>query len=182
MFSNADFGIYSMGRMNHFLRLPADAKAIANLMLDWATDELRPITPMKLHKLLYFCHADFLLQYKQSLLKQGFEAWDYGPVIPSVYTEFKSFRDKPITTRAAVFNPARAEKIIAKADIGDEATAIIYSLYRFYDQYDALKLSDLSHVSEGPWRHARSLFSNGLNMDRRISDDMIARFHSVSHS
>jgi uncharacterized phage-associated protein len=60
---------------------------------------------MKLQKLLFFTHADFLIRTGRPLIKQEFEAWDYGPVIPSLYREFKKFKDQPITSKAKCFDP-----------------------------------------------------------------------------
>lgn len=158
-----------------------DAKGLANLILDWAQSDGIKITPMKLQKLLFFCHADYLSLYNISLVRQNFEAWDYGPVIPSIYSEFKSFGSEPIEKRASCFDPIRAAKTIAVCDLGDVHSHRVRAIYDFYKRLRAEFLSDLSHVRGGPWRHARAMFANGLNMDRRINDDLIMRLHEVPH-
>ncbi len=161
--------------------LPLDAKGLANLMLDWAEEQGRAITPMKLQKLLYFCHADYVVQFNKGLVKQEFEAWNYGPVIPSIYKEFKSDHKQPIRGRASIFDPVTATRKIASCALPADEEENVRSLFDFYSRFSAEKLSDLSHAHNGPWRQARSLFSNGLNMDRRIPSELIHRYHEVPH-
>jgi len=61
------------------------AKEVAKYIIkSLATDNL------KLQKLLYYSQGVHLVLYdKKPLFDDPIEAWDYGPVIPSVYTEYK---------------------------------------------------------------------------------------------
>lgn len=163
------------------LSLPVDAKGLANLMLDWGDQEGVGISPMKLQKLLYFCHADYLVQFGKRLVRQDFEAWNYGPVIPSVYAEFKSAGSRPISSRASSFDPVTAQRRTLTCSLPHDEETRLHTLYTFYRQFTAERLSDLSHELDGPWRQARSLFSNGLNMDRRVTAEMIQRHHRLIH-
>lgn len=156
---------------------PYDAKAIANILLDWADGQNIPITPMKLQKLLYFCHSDFLTLTRTPLLLQDFEAWDYGPVIPCIYAEFKDFSKSPITKRAFKFDPVRAERTPATCSVANADLDIIREHFEFYKRASASSLSDLSHAKQGPWDIARRMFDAGRNPDRRISTDMINSYH-----
>lgn len=165
-----------------FAMLPVDAKAIANLMLDWADADAVPVSPMKLQKLLYFCHADMLAHYGVPLIKQNFEAWDYGPVVPSIYKEFKAFKDRPISKRAVAFDPITASSREAHCQLSDSENLKVRQLFDFYKSFEATYLSDVSHHPRGAWRQARSLFSNGLNANRAISNDLICRFHQFVHN
>lgn len=161
---------------------PVDAKGLANLFLDWSAKKGVPISPMKLQKLVFFTHADFLVRNGRPLIKQEFEAWDYGPVVPSLYREFKSFKDRPITTRATSFDPITTETAVSRCNVGLDDLNLISEMFDFYSSLSAIHLSELSHEFEGAWRQARSLFANGLNMDRRISNEMIAKYHRPIHS
>jgi uncharacterized phage-associated protein len=161
---------------------PVDAKGLANLFLDWSAAAGIPVSPMKLQKLLFFTHADFLIRTGRPLIKQEFEAWDYGPVIPSLYREFKKFKDQPITSKAKCFDPVSASTRIPTCELTLAREALVREMFHFYGNLSALHLSDLSHEFEGAWRQARSLFSNGMNMDRRISNQMIVTYHRPIHS
>ena len=46
---------------------------------------------MKLQKVLYFLQAQYLVSYNKKLFDDEIEAWGFGPVVPSVYHEYKIF-------------------------------------------------------------------------------------------
>ena len=137
---------------------------------------------MKLQKLIFFAHADFLIRFQKPLIKQEFEAWDHGPVIPSVFQEFKAFSKTPIVGRAASFNPITAQQERATCSLPEPEQSAVRAVYDFYKPASATELSRMSHELEGVWRHARALFANGLNMDRRISSEMILQHHRSIHN
>lgn len=43
------------------------------------------VSNLKLQKVLYFAWIEYFRRYRKPLFKEGFEAWRYGPVVPSVY-------------------------------------------------------------------------------------------------
>jgi len=72
--------------------------AVAN----WFIDHVRNLTPLKLQKLIYYAHGWHLALRDQPLIDELIEAWEYGPVVPNVYHEFKEFGNQPITRRGTV--------------------------------------------------------------------------------
>ena len=51
-----------------------------------------PMDNLKLQKLLYYSQAVHLvLNNKVPLFPEDIEAWDYGPVVPEVYREYKPY-------------------------------------------------------------------------------------------
>jgi uncharacterized phage-associated protein len=49
-----------------------------------------PVDNLKLQKLLYYSQAVYLVLHdKKPLFPEDIEAWDYGPVVPPVYREYK---------------------------------------------------------------------------------------------
>src|SRR5689334_3355834 len=83
---------------------PYQSKAIANAFLNLGFREKRGISPMKLQKLVYFAHGYYPGAYKNPLIDECFEAWPYGPVVPSLYHEFKEFGNSRITRLASEFD------------------------------------------------------------------------------
>src|SRR3546814_10577509 len=79
---------------------PYDPRGVANLLLDLAEVRQKPISNLVLQKLLYFAHGRFLIESKKPLLAGYFEAWQFGPVHPTVYHAFKAATDRPIGFRA----------------------------------------------------------------------------------
>ena len=82
-----------------------DGRAVANFILDYCDQRGRPVTHTALQKLAYFCHAWSLVQLHQPLVKQKFEAWDFGPVLPYLYREFKNYDRAPVKTCATRIDP-----------------------------------------------------------------------------
>ncbi len=64
------------------------AKDIAELVINWYNDRNLPITNLRLQKLLYFLQGEFLKERNARLIREDFYAWQLGPVIPSVYSEY----------------------------------------------------------------------------------------------
>ena len=77
------------------------AVCVANNFLKRGKAENIEITPLKLQKLIYFLYADYLKRSNDELFSERFETWTLGPVVPSVYDEFRSYGKKPIATYAS---------------------------------------------------------------------------------
>ena len=115
----------------------------------------RPITPMKLQKLAYYTKV-WTLVAEQPFVNADFQKWQYGPVNPSIYHEFKQFRSKAITP------PERAVSLSA------EQTQLIDFILDSYVHLSAFALSAMTH-REGPWLNA----ANGAI----ITDDAILSYY-----
>src|ERR1700678_4090164 len=77
--------------------MPYPAAAIANEFIRLARDSNRPLSPMKVQKLVYFAHGWFLAFTGKPLINEPIEAWQFGPVIPSLYHSLKGYGTKEIT-------------------------------------------------------------------------------------
>src|SRR5688572_13625678 len=86
--------------------MPYDARQVANHMLDRADQNGIVVTNLAINKLVYFAHGIYLADFSKSLIKNSFEAWQFGPVVQVLYDAFKTFGNAPITSRARRFNPA----------------------------------------------------------------------------
>jgi len=51
---------------------------------------------MKLQKLLYYVCVKYVQETEKMPISENFEVWKYGPVLPSVYAEFKPYGSRPI--------------------------------------------------------------------------------------
>ena len=72
----------------------------ANNFIRRSKQEDIAITPLKLQKLVYFLYKQYLQSTKCKLFSEQFETWKYGPVVPSIYTEFSSYGNDPIKSYA----------------------------------------------------------------------------------
>src|ERR1700680_3484243 len=89
--------------MAHYLRMPFSAAAVANEFLRLAHRDNKPITPLKMQKLVYFAHGWHLALTGRPLLSEPIQAWEYGPVIPTIYKEFSELVSDAIHYPASVY-------------------------------------------------------------------------------
>lgn len=64
---------------------------IANYIIKKSVANQKPLSNLKLQKILYYLQARFLVETGQPLFADSIEKWKYGPVIESVYHEFKIY-------------------------------------------------------------------------------------------
>ncbi len=136
------------------LHLPSH---VANSFLHRARHEgVTDIDPLKIQKLVYVLHGWHLATRGAPAVGENFEAWPYGPVLSSLYHEFKNFGSSPITNYATEIDPASGEY---KSLMVNPANRPFYEVFdRVWDRYknlSGLQLSALTHAEETPWYRAR---------------------------
>lgn len=75
------------------------ASDAARFMVNLCIDDKHPISNLQLQKILYFCQLESYRRSGTPLFCDDFEAWRYGPVIPSVYRLFSIFGGLAISSR-----------------------------------------------------------------------------------
>ena len=133
---------------------PYSPKAVANYFLTRRKDRgLRPVTQMKLHKLVYFAHGWHLALWKEPLINEMVEAWEYGPVVPTLYHEFKEYGARKIPRLATDWNPETLDwDITPKIDADDSRVPkLLDRIIVVYGRRSAVDLSALTHVKNSPW-------------------------------
>lgn len=69
----------------------AKAMDVADLIIELANKQGKPVSNLKLQKVMYFLNVQSLLEKGTPLITDyKFEKWDYGPVIHSVYSEYSN--------------------------------------------------------------------------------------------
>ena len=63
---------------------------IKNKMTDIQPDEF-DVTPLKLQKLLYYCQGYSLALTGKPAFRDQIDAWNFGPVLESVYQAYKKY-------------------------------------------------------------------------------------------
>lgn len=156
---------------------PPDARVIANAILDLSERRGQTVSVMKLLKLLYFAYGWFLVSTDRQLFHSPIEAWKHGPVIRSVWDEFRQERDA-ISKRATILNLATGEREIAKANLGLAELQLLEQVIDSYAGYSAWGLSDLTHEVGSPWHDVWHSNDQSANLGFRITDRAI-REHFV---
>ena len=138
------------------MKTPYSALAVANYFLDLAKANRSSLDPMKLQKLIYFAHGWHLALYDgQPLVNEEIQAWQYGPVIQSVYHEFKQFGAEAITKLATDIDES-GELVTPRIPLDDARTmALLNKIWEIYSKYSGIQLSHLTHEPNSAWSKAR---------------------------
>lgn len=161
-----------------------DPKAVANYLLDCAREDGEVVSPMKLIKLAYLSHGWHLALTGQPLLRENVEAWRYGPVIPSIYHDIKSFGGSAVADYLTWpdRNGGEVQWVAPKLATASENTlAIVKRVWQTYKRYSATQLSAMTHQPGTPW-HVTWYDRGGKDrLGTDISDDLIRdHFQSIS--
>lgn len=138
------------------------AKASANYFLQLAAKEGQKITPLKVQKLVYIAHGWYLALYDKPLVDdECAEAWEYGPVFPSIYHEFKDFGGDPIARLAMdiVYDELSEDWETWKPHIPGnhkDTRAFLNHIWKLYKGFTGGQLSDLTHKEGTPWEKTRN--------------------------
>lgn len=119
---------------------------IAKYILSFAQYTGDVITNLKLQKLLYYAQAWFLVNNEgRRLFPEEIEAWQYGPVIPSIYQKYKDFGRTPIEVDYDY-----------EKDFGYLPENVRQYLSEFCEKFFSLSAAELVGMThqERPWREA----------------------------
>lgn len=126
------------------------AVAVANALIELARAEGRALDPMQLQKLVYFAQGWHLGLTGEPLIREEIQAWDYGPVIPSLYKELKQYGSGKVTD---FIGDVRFER----PTVTDKHTRrFLQKIWSVYGKLNGLQLSDMTHRPDTPWTKARS--------------------------
>lgn len=126
-------------------------QAVCNTILMNSFREGVSVTPMKLQKLVYFIFRDYLKRTGKELFTEQFEVWQYGPVLPSVYSEFKSFQGYRITKFA---KNADGSATIVSPEGAPDVMESIEKIWKKYREKTGTELSRITHQSGSAWDKA----------------------------
>lgn len=130
------------------------AAAVANYFIAAGLNERKPVTHLKLQKLVYIAYGYHLLLDREPLFEEAVEAWELGPVIPSLYHEFKRFGHEVITDRATIFDHQTGQ--FRTPQVSDEhALTTLRFVWRRYGSLTAYRLVQLTHNPRTPWAKAK---------------------------
>jgi len=151
------------------------AFAVANAFIERAEQGRIPdLTPMKLQKLMYYAQALHLKVFDAPLLDDNFVRWQYGPVIPAVYHEFKAFGATPITGRAITRSgPGFGGHIPTIPHDDIQSWKVIDAIIEGYGSLEAHVLAYMTHVEGSAWEKGGGPTSTVITPDEILNDSTI---------
>lgn len=156
-----------------------DVLDVSRYIINYSNVKDYGISNLKLQKILYFVQAYFLIETGSPCFKEKIEAWDFGPVVPVAYCEYKQYGCGDIPTTKSfimieknnIWNSKRVEfKEIA---ISDDDKSLIDKVVDKFSEYSATDLVELTQ-HQIPWMDA--IVSNQSN---EITNKSIFEYFNV---
>ena len=133
-----------------------EAQHVANFFIEKSLEEGVPISQLKLLKLAYIGYGWSAAVLNRELFEEDIEAWKHGPVVPSLYHEFKRFGKDDIYGYAIdvdLDNPGKTK--IPKIPSSEKDLVWLLSLvWTVYSRYSAWDLVRKTHEEGTPWHSA----------------------------
>jgi uncharacterized phage-associated protein len=150
-----------------------DARIVANAVLDAAARYGIPLSNLKLQKLLFFVHGQYLIELGEPLVDGEFEAWQHGPVHPLAYSAFRDFGPADITSRAQRLDPVTRH--LSPLEAASDPAILMYvdRVVSTLGRLSASNLRALTHKAGGPWQRTVQSASTSANLGMKIKTDVI---------
>jgi uncharacterized phage-associated protein len=159
--------------------MPYKPSHVANSFLVRAHEEgITDVDPLKIQKLVYYFHGWFLATRNIAGGGELFEAWPYGPVLPSLYRQFRANGARPIEGYAVDVDPGTGDSRALMVNPTDTMFKEVFD--RVWDRYknvSGLQLSSLTHAPGTPWDLARRRHATYLS-----DDEIMAHFRKLAVS
>lgn len=150
---------------------------VARYIVNYSNQQNYGVSNLKLQKLLYLAQAYFLLNNRGRCFSESIEAWDFGPVVPEAYHEFKRFGSGNIPVIDWYWEEDIAQSRIYQKEYHEETIPaedrkLISEVVDNFKDYSATALVKLTH-NQSPWCDA---YVPGQN--KKIDPDSIQRYFS----
>jgi uncharacterized phage-associated protein len=153
---------------------PYDARQVTNFLIDVAAESKFALRSIRIQKLLYFCYGFFLIQTGNRLFHNPIEAWKNGPVVRSVWEEYRGVKG-PISERANFFSYSQNMKVTAPANLQPEDAALVHSVFEDFRDLADWTLVDITHENGTAWNLVWNRPPGSANLANQIPDDMIRK-------
>lgn len=123
------------------------AHNVAIYIINWCLNHSISITNLKLQKLLYFVQGEYSREKGTQLISDDFYAWQLGPVVPVVYSEYSIFSSSTL--------PAQKQVV----SFSTEDARVIDTILQKYAYCTTWNLVELSHQQD-PWKYQHEIFGD----------------------
>lgn len=137
----------------------------ARWLIGAAADSGRTLTNFQVQKMLYYAHGDLLSREGKPLVKEGFQAWDHGPVCPPVYRAFSDFGNGPIIN-------VKLDRDWIASKLDPDILTALERTWSDYGDWSVTELWDDTHRTGSPWE---TVYEPGVE-NITIPDQEIAEY------
>ncbi len=129
---------------------------VCRYVINYSNDKDYGISNLKLQKVLYFVQAYFLISTPEQCFKERIEAWDFGPVVPEAYREYKQFGSSNIPSVSYYVEMNYEDLWNSKVKkfrneiISDSDKKRVEAVVDRFSDYSATELVEITH-HQAPW-------------------------------
>ena len=141
-----------------------NAKQVASFFIEKSSrlNENNDLTNLKLQKMLYFAQVEYLREHGETLFDDPIEAWQYGPVVPTVYDWLKF---------CGAYQISKFDVKTSTDELNEDVIDFLERVWGKYSRYSAFGLVDKTHEPGSVWSN---VYNNGKGNRNVISIDMLA--------
>lgn len=153
-----------------------DVLDVCRYAINYSNEKEYGISNLKLQKILYFIQAYFLMITKSPCFSAKIKAWDFGPVVPEAYREYKQYGSANIPTVKSYIefdetNPWNSKSVKYNDSVIEKKDKkMINAVVDKFADYSATDLVKLTH-RQTPWREAYK-----KNQNAEITIDAIEEY------
>lgn len=133
------------------------------------------ISNMKLQKLIFYTEVVFMAVTNKSLFEENYEAWKHGPVLPSVYHEFKKYS----LLRSNI--PYTRESKDTELNLSSEYVELIDKVIEVFGKHNEDALRNSSH-NEQPYKVARRGVPEDASSNAIMEKTQLKKFYRAKLS
>jgi uncharacterized phage-associated protein len=131
------------------------ARSVSYYFLLKAFEEKREITVLKLLKLLFLAYGHYYAIHRKKLFSEEINAWKFGPVVRSVYDEFKKYGNEPL--QDLLYNEDFAGMVHWEvSEFLAEDLKFLDLVWGAYKSMSPYQLVSLTHLPGSPWSSTTS--------------------------
>lgn len=146
------------------------AAQVAKLLIELAEQDRdvdqEPMTHMRLQKLLYYVQGWSIARLGVKAFDDHIEAWEHGPVVPTLYHTLKASGKQPVTSDQLGDEP-----------IDPEMRSFVASVWADYRSHSTIRLRNMTHA-ESPWKDAWEKRNMPNRCQETISEDALREYFS----
>lgn len=137
----------------------------ARWLIAAAAESKKVLTNFQVQKLLYYAHGEYLKRHSEPLFREGFQAWEHGPVCPPAYRAFSSFGAGPVMN-------VQYDRDRIAARLNDDVVSVLRQIWSDYGDWSVTELWDDTHQKGSPWEQ---VYEEGIT-HAQIDDSDIRRY------
>ena len=133
----------------------------------WNKDD--EITKLSLQKLLYFSNGLYDAIYGEKLFNDACQAWQHGPVYPTIYRTYSEFEENTLGSINEDFYNI-------SVNLSKEKQEFLNVIFNEFGKYSGSMLRRMTHIDDSPWSKTRVGIDEDAPSDRVIEDKLIEEY------